>query len=226
MDKRGGYELQTDRLRQETGASRITCRVLHHNPPERQRLTIVEALVYEIAIPQSVAYTLLAPASWPAKIRTLDRLMRYGSLMGETFRSHGFEVRQNRLFRARMPILNKKIARLYQCSRFRLTEVECYEFWVSDILYGTVFEIKAPGRRQAPTRRRLGSYHALRFTGVSDTLFHQWLRFGAPIHWQHRPLLVLARIWGFLQSVRLYFHTRLLYTQHMPDYSLTHTSPR
>lgn len=219
MSNGGGYQLQTDKLLQETGATRIACEVLHHHIKDRHRLVILSAVGHELHTPQSVAYTLLAPTGWSSQIHVIDQLLSKGCLMGQTFRQHGYDVRQNRLFRIRLPLISSRIAALYNCSRWRLAEVECYEFWAGNTLYGTVLEIKAPGRKLAPSRRRLGSYSALQCIGIREELFQSWLTQEATIIMKHWPHIACAWVWGLLVSIKFYFRTHRMSLRYLPAQS-------
>jgi len=197
--------LQTDILRNESRADTISCRVIHHD--EQHRLVVIESASAGETTPQSVAYTRLSPSTWPRTVADVNEALKDGALMGETFRAAGYTVRQNRLLEIKLPILSRTLASLYSSPRWRLTTIECYEFWVNDVLYGTVLEIKAPSRRHSPQRQWLGTYWLLRQTGVPETRFTQWLSQQQRTSLYEKILIFSAKVVGIIFSIWLYVST-------------------
>lgn len=148
-----GIELHTERLARELGAP-IVANVRLHDRIKGRRLVLLESFNHHRRrrTPQSVAFTQLRTSLWDSAIHAVDKQLESGGLMGETFRKHGYNVQQRRLLHLRLPILNPRIARLYERSIWHWAEVECYEFWAGTIHYGTVLEIKHPDRGPAPPR--------------------------------------------------------------------------
>lgn len=207
-------ELHTDRLRNEVKADEIVCEVLRHDVEQRKRLVNIVSVSSGKRTVQTVAYTLLMPHMWTPEVSTVDLQLKHGSLMGETFRRHGFTVRQNRLLRIRMPLLNRAVARQFHAKLWRLSEVEVYEFWASNSLYGIVVEIKHPQRQQTPTRRSGGHHAALPHLGFTRAHLFQWLDGVRPMPSAWR--LGLARIVGFLIGGYLYV-LALLHGRYLED---------
>lgn len=201
-----GFELHTDRLRRETGAD-ICCDVLRHNVSTKTRLAVLSAVHQTgAATPQTLAYTRLATHTWDARIKAVDSLLQRGNLMGETFRKQGLHVSQNRLFRVRLPLWSRRIRRLFDAQWWQWTEVECYEFWAGQHLYGTVVEIKRPTRRQKLTRPKLGSWRFWSRRGVDHTIFAKQLQADRPVP-APRPARIRARVHGWNTSLLLFVST-------------------
>lgn len=146
-------ELHTERLRQELGAP-IVANVRLHDRAKGLRLVLLESFDHarHRRTPQAVAFARLHTATWSPAIHAIDELLRGGGLMGETFRGHGYDIQQRRLWHVRLPLLSPHLARLYGRSIWHLAEVECYEFWAGRSHYSTVLEIKHPDRNPAPPR--------------------------------------------------------------------------
>lgn len=206
-------ELQTDRLRKETAACDIHSKVHFHSRTKQWRLTTLEATdANNHHRPQAVAFTLLHVPAWDATITAVDKLLENHKLMGETFSRKGYKVRQNRLFRARLPLLNPRLAKLYRCSVFQSAEVECYEFWANSTLYGIVIEIKHPHRRQAPERPAIGLHSILQQCGVGRQKIMQALDGGV----LPGPTRLLAQGGGLIKSWRMYWLSRRAIKMHLP----------
>lgn len=192
-----GIELHTDRLKRETGSA-IVCKVLSHDTTRRTRVALLQADASPNRTTQVTAFTRLTPHYWSARITTIDHLLKQGGLMGETFRNQGLAIQQNRLLCLKLPVGSGYISALYGCKWWTITEVECYEFWANDSLYGIVLEIKKPGHT-APPRPARGSYKAWRLTGKTPAKFTEQLQlppkgFALPI----------AKVWGVIIALPLY----------------------
>lgn len=202
-------ELQTDLLRKDVGSDSVVCDVLRHNVEQRSRLVTIVSLHDGKSTTQAIAYTLLAPHAWTEDIARIDQLLKRGSLMGETFRSEGYAIRQNRLLHLRLPVVRQDFARQFNCSWWNLACVEAYEFWADDSLYGIVLEIKNPHRRLVPQRPCMGLYAILRRTGYTTTHLMQLLdgtHSGSYRMWR----LGLARFSGRVVGAWLYGKTMLV----------------
>jgi hypothetical protein len=211
-----GLELQTDRLKREVGASFVTCDVLRHDVAARNRLVVLSTgtrnqPVHESKAPQTVAHALLSPEGWTPQVAAIDDELAKGKLMGETFRAHNMTVRQNRLFKRRLPLEDKCLADLYQVPPGTLAEVECYEFWADTVLYAVVTEIKNPARTQTPQRPQLGLASFLHSQGVEHSDFITWLDNPASIDAAYYDMVATARKMGKKLGTTLHQKARKLF---------------
>lgn len=200
-------ELHTDRLRKETNADEVVCAVLQHDVERRNRLITIDSIKGGKRTVQTIAYTFLMPHRWAAEVKTVDRLLKNGGLMGETFRRNGFTIRQNRLVRVRLPLLSRAFADKFSCSRWRFSEVEVYEFWASSSLYGFVVEIKNPATKHALPRKSVGLHSLHRHLGVTTKHMFDWLDGVRPM--PNVMHLALAHIAGVITSFYLYLRARV-----------------
>lgn len=183
-------ELHTEHLRRELGAA-ITVNVRLHDRAKGNRLVLLQSEdSAKHKTTQSLAFTRLHTALWDPAIHKIDDLLRSGGLMGETFKAHGYTVAQHRLLRLRLPLLSRRLARLYGYSIWKLAEIECYEFWADAFCYGTVIEIKHPHRTKAPARPTNGSRLLLNRLGAANT--------------PHALLRGLSMCYGAVKSIGMY----------------------
>lgn len=200
-----GIVLHTDHLRRELQADTITCEVLRHDIKRRNRLITIVSVSGNKRSVQTIAYTLLLPHKWTQQIASIDTILKAGSLMGETFRNHGFKVRQNRLISIRVPLWSRYFAHMLRCRIWNICEVEVYEFWADEIPYGIVVEIKHPSRKPI-ARKNIGYHKILEHLGITPAILIKQLdkEEDAPRSWK----AFLAQAAGVLISIRLYIKAR------------------
>lgn len=212
-------ELQTERLRQETGAQDIDCNVLLHDLDQKNRLVVLssvhregEGLPYKV--PQAVAYSSLSTHDWTPEIETIDTRLAQGDLMGETFRAENIPIRQNRLFQTRLPLQNENLAALYNVPVGTLTEVKCYEFWAGMSQYAVVLEIRNPRRAVTPHYPHVGSEAICHALGVSRKQFIAWLDDPECIEPRYYETVKMAQMAGLKTGWQLYKKAIALWSDH------------